>query len=75
MTGVRQFEANPQADLFSGQKKIKGVEGLSARSEDDDYDDDYGVDDDYSEDLSEGISSEDCDEVIEKEEILEDIDR
>ena len=69
------IEAIPQADLFSGQKKIKGVEGLSARSEDDDYDDDYGVDDDYSEDLSEGISSEDCDEVIEKEEILEEIDR
>ncbi len=72
------IEAIPQADLFSGQKSMKGVEGLSARSEDDDYDgaeyeDDEG---DYSDEENDfEDSSVEYDEEPEKEEILEDVER
>ena len=37
------IETLPQADLFTGQKKVDGVEGLSVGVDSDDasYDDDY----------------------------------
>ncbi|MCB1783844.1 MAG: SMC-Scp complex subunit ScpB [Alphaproteobacteria bacterium] len=43
------IETLPQADLFTGQKKMDGVEGLTPRTEDDDADEDV-----YADEMMEG---------------------